>query len=410
MTATALEDSLAGICGDDALRAATDADRVGSHLPRLVVEPGTEAEVAAVLRACTEAGARLVARGSGSALDWGPPVTACHAVLSTRRLDRLLEHEPGDLVCVAQAGMSLGALRDRLAAAPGHRQALMLDPPGGDRCSLGGVVARNAAGSLRTGYGTPRDLLLGVRFVLADGTVGHAGGKVVKNVAGYDLGRLLTGSLGTLAVITAAAFRLHPVPAASATVVLEGASATRLGDACERLRSLDAVATVLDMHWPDSLLVVRVEGTAAGVAAQAAEVARAVGGRHLDAAEADDLRARLAPRPWDGDGAVAGIGIPRSRVAALLERLSDLAVAAVVRPGAAAAEARCLLDAGVVSALRDAVERLGGHLVLRRGGADLRAAVSPPRLDLVAGDLAAAVKRHLDPAGTLSPGRLGIPG
>ena len=404
-----LDDALAAACGADHVRGAGVEDRVGGITPRLVVEPAGESEVADVLRACTEAGARVVPRGGGTAPDWGPPPAGCDVVLSTRRLDRLVEHQPGDLVCVLEAGMSLGTARARLATAEGHRQALMLDPPGGDRCSIGGLIARNACGSLRTGYGTPRDQLLGVRFVLADGTVGHAGGKVVKNVAGYDLARLLTGSLGSLAVITSAALRLHPVPAATAAVLLESASPRRLGDACHRLGFLDTVATVLDVHWPEGLLLVGVEGTRAGVDAQAAEVVAAIGGRRLDEAEAADLGTRLSARPWHGEGAIVGIGIPRSRTAELLEVCSDLAVEAVLRPAAAVAEARCLLAAPVIAALRDAAAGLGGHLVLRRGGAALPTELSAPQVDPVAAALIAAVKRRLDPTGTLSPGRLGVP-
>ena len=406
MTASTLEAALVAAVGAAGVRAAGDGDRAGEVMPRLVVEPTGEAEVAAALGACAAAGATVIPRGGGSALDWGPPLTGGEVVLSTRRLDRILEHQPGDLICVAESGISLGRLRAGLAAAPGHRQALMLDPPGADRRSLGGVIACNAAGSLRTGYGTPRDLLLGVRFVLADGTIGHAGGTVVKNVAGYDLGRLLTGSLGCLAVITAAALRLHPVPAATATVVLEAASPSRLAAACERLRELGLTPARCDLHWPDGLLLVGVEGTTAGVADLAETIAGAVGGRRLDLAEAAALDARLADRPWGGPGAVTGLGVPRSQTAGLLELCSDLAVEAVVRPAAAAAEARCLPDPGVVGALSAGLERLGGHLVLRRGGAGLAGAVAP-RVDPVAAELMAAVKRRLDPGGTLSPGRLG---
>ena len=166
---------------------------------------------------------------------------------------------------------------------------------------------------------------------------------------------------------------------------------------------------MLDVHWPDGLLLVRVEGRSSGVDAQAAEISRAIGGRRLDDAEAADLGARLSARPWLGEGAILGIGVPRRRTAELLEVCSDLAIEAVLRPAAAAAEARCLLAAPVIAALRDAVARLGGHVALRRGGSVLPAELSAAPVDPVTATLVAAVKRRLDPTGTLSPGRLGVP-
>ena len=108
----------------------------------------------------------------------------------------MIAMEPGDFVCIAQAGMRLADLNAALEAEPGHRQRLMLDPPHGADATLGGIVATNASGPLRHRYGAPRDLVIGARMVLADGTRAKTGGRVVKNVAGYDLARLLCGSLG----------------------------------------------------------------------------------------------------------------------------------------------------------------------------------------------------------------------
>ncbi|KWX11014.1 hypothetical protein TR74_00225, partial [Carbonactinospora thermoautotrophica] len=168
-------------------------------------------------------------------------------VLDTTRLARVVEHAAGDLVVVVEAGTRLDTLQETLAA---HGQRLALDPPSGG--TVGGTVAANAAGPLRLLYGTARDLLIGVTVVRADGVVARAGGKVVKNVAGYDLGKLFTGSYGTLGVITQAVFRLHPLPAARAYVtrtVADAAEASRLVQAVLRSQLVPA-ALELDLPRP----------------------------------------------------------------------------------------------------------------------------------------------------------------
>jgi glycolate oxidase FAD binding subunit len=136
--------------------------------------------------------------------------------LTTEGLDRVLEHEAGDLTCTVEAGVRLATLNRALAL---HAQRLSLDPPGDP--TIGALLAGNLSGPLRHRFGAARDLVLGVTLVLADGTVASAGGKVVKNVAGYDLARLVCGSRGRLALIARASLRLHPIPKASRTVVVE---------------------------------------------------------------------------------------------------------------------------------------------------------------------------------------------
>ena len=136
--------------------------------------------------------------------------------LMTDGLDRILEHEAGDLTCTVEAGIRLSVLNAALAR---RGQRLSLDPPGDP--TVGAVLARNLSGPLRHRFGAPRDLVLGVTLVLADGTIASAGGKVVKNVAGYDLARLVCGSQGRLALIARVSFRLHPLPKAARTLVVQ---------------------------------------------------------------------------------------------------------------------------------------------------------------------------------------------
>jgi glycolate oxidase FAD binding subunit len=395
---------LARELGDELVREATAADAVGGIVPAAVVSPADESAVAAVCALAHREGLALVVRGAGTRQQWGRPPRRCDALLDTRRLSGVVEHAPGDLVCTVRAGTPLVELRTVLEAAPGHRQWLPIDPSGGDAQTLGGVVATGAAGSLRVRYGTARDLVIGARFVLGDGTVGHSGGKVVKNVAGYDVTRLLVGSLGTLAVITEVTVRLHPLPPARRSLVIERASPARLAALADLLRTAPVVLSAADVCWPDATARLRVEGTEQGVEEQATALADLTGARRVDEAEADAIEAALSQRPWRGEGAVVGLAFPRTRLAELLEVASAYTVEMVVRAPLGVAEARVPESPEVVAQLRTAVERLGGNLVLHRGGAHLAAAAWPaenaPEMALMR-----ALKRSLDPAGVLAPGR-----
>jgi glycolate oxidase FAD binding subunit len=198
-------------------------------LPRFVAAPATVAEASGLLRAAAAHDLAVVPRGGGSKLGWGAPPGSCDLVVDTSALNQVVEHAAGDLVVRVQAGVSLARLGEVLA---GAGQQLALDPPpcpgaaptadgAWPGATVGGILATGAAGPRRLRYGTPRDLLIGITVVRADGAVATAGGKVVKNVAGYDLGKLFTGSFGTLGLIVEAVFRLHPLPASAAYVAVD---------------------------------------------------------------------------------------------------------------------------------------------------------------------------------------------
>ena len=200
-------------------------------------------------------------------------------------MTRVLEHEAGDLTCTVESGIRLSALAAALALSG---QRLSLDPPGDP--TIGACLAANLSGPLRHRFGAPRDLVLGVTLVLADGTIVNAGGKVVKNVAGYDLGKLVCGSRGRLAFIGRVSLRLHPAPPATATVVVETADPSSVVAA---LLSSQLVPSALDVLHPGRVAVLY-EGGAAAVAAQVASTKALVGGVEADATVWKESRARQA--------------------------------------------------------------------------------------------------------------------
>lgn len=295
MTAEAIPAPLAQACA--VVRPAGEADAVGGVQPQAVAVPSSPQEAAALMRAAAELGLAVVVRGSGTRLHWGNPPERCDLVIETTGLDEVVEHAAGDLVATVQAGVRLERLSEVLGAAG---QRLALDPPGGG--TVGGVLATGVAGPLRLRYGTPRDLLIGITVVRPDGTIAKSGGKVVKNVAGYDLGKLFAGSRGTLGLITQATFRLHPVPAAVAYLTCECTAAV---DACQAIAtSLQSPAgpVAAELDWPSASDPVRVcialEGSQAGVAERAVALTRLLG---------RDVAPFVTPRPpaWWGSGPAA---------------------------------------------------------------------------------------------------------
>jgi glycolate oxidase FAD binding subunit len=259
--------------------------------------------------------------------------------LATDGLDRILEHEAGDLTCTVEAGVRFSALGAALAQ---HGQRLSLDPPGDP--TIGALLAENASGPLRHRFGAPRDLVLGVTLVLADGTIASAGGKVVKNVAGYDLARLVCGSRGKLALIARASFRLHPLPRAARTLVVE------TDDPASAVASLlrsQLQPSALDVLLPGRVAVL-FEGSERAVATQ------------VDAAQVLVGGAEAGGEVWAESRERQGLARLRLRFdpGSLARTLSELGEA-IVRPGAGVAYVRTDVPSDNLSqSSPDAVERL----------------------------------------------------
>jgi glycolate oxidase FAD binding subunit len=391
---------LRAACGEVA--EVTTGDAVDGVPARWVAWPRSTGEVSAVLRAAAELGLRVVARGTGTRLSWGVPPTAVDLIVDTSRMDAVLAHAAGDLVVTTQAGLRMVDLQNQLAP---HRQRLALDSAG----TIGGTIATAASGPLRYRYGSVRDLLIGITVVLADGTVARSGGTVVKNVAGYDLGKLYTGSLGTLGVITEAVFRLHPLPEASRWITVAAADATRAAAAVAAVRASqhDPVAVEVDRaaSGPPVTVGVAIEGVTGGIDGRAEAVTDMLAGAAGAPGTVTDQ-----PPDWWGQPPHPPQG-PAATVTCEPTGLADLLATA---PGALRGSA----GAGVLVAGLSDGDRLGTELAqLRRiatwhgGGAVLRCA--PPHrkagLDVWGPVPALALMRRLkdqfDPQHRLSPGR-----
>src|SRR5579862_7648462 len=300
-----IRDALSAAC--PATREGRPSDAVAGVVPALVSSPASTAQASALLAAAAAHDLTVVPRGAGLGLGWGLPPASCDLLVDMSSMAEVIEHVAGDLVARVQAGTTIGHLASVLAQAG---QQLALDAPA--HATVGGVVATGTAGPRRLRYGAPRDLLIGITIVRADGTVAHSGGKVVKNVAGYDLGKLFAGSQGTLGLITEATFRLHPRPGAVAWVTGEFGPSDRAGAASAVATAAGSalVPSAVELTWAASassgpaLLRVGVllEGTASGVADRANQMSE------LIAAAGGTPTVALSPEPfrWPEEVPVAG--------------------------------------------------------------------------------------------------------
>jgi glycolate oxidase FAD binding subunit len=264
-----LED-LQNIVGEEHAREARAEDAVDGVAPQFVAEPGSIEEISELMKLASEEGLTVSPRGSGTKMDLGNPPRHIDLIVSMVRMNEVIEHTPGDQVVRVQAGLKLRDLQEQLATAD---QLLGIDPPERE-ATLGGIVAANSSGPRRYRYGTMRDLIIGITVVLPDGTIAKAGGKVVKNVAGYDLSKLFTGSLGTLGVIATCNFRLHPKPEAARTIAVELSDTLLVGRAAQAITGAQLVPSAVELHWSEDakLLTVLIEGIQPGVEAQAETV------------------------------------------------------------------------------------------------------------------------------------------
>lgn len=295
----------------------------------LVLErPASAEEVAAVL-----ARGRIIRPfGGGTKIAWGAVGAAPEVELSTERLDALVEHNEGDLTAVMQAGVRLREAQESFA---GAGQRLALDPPDLDgRATIGGVVAAADSGPLRHRYGGARDLILGVQVALADGTVARAGSRVIKNVAGYDLAKLMCGALGTLGVVCEVIMRLHPQPTQTITIAGRGGKAGALARAVKALNRLPLELEALDINWDgeSGAVLAQAAGRASHATAELVTDVLSAEGLETELVEADDeLWASQRARQRAGEDREVTVRV--SFPPAELERVLKTAPGAVGRAG-----------------------------------------------------------------------------
>jgi glycolate oxidase FAD binding subunit len=397
-------------------RAAAPADAIDGRLPTVVLEPANLASLSAMLEWANRDGLAVVPRGAGTRLARGCRLSRFDAVLSLASLVVPVEHGAGDLVATAAAGATLGQVNAQLTRSG---QRLPIDPPFGDRRTIGGIVATNDGGPWRHRYGTCRDLIIGVELMLADGRRAKAGGRVVKNVAGYDLARLVCGSSGTLAVVTAATFKLAPVPPASRTVVVGASSVRALLELAHALSATALTPSAVEIEAPEPLLLVRfesTEGSAAHQASAAVAMCRTAGlnPKVLAGAEEEARWRDHGAEMWRESRTVAKISVVPSAGAGVLEvceRLATLNEVEWMVTGQAALGVflvslggEVARQAAVLTGLRAEARAGRGSAWLVAADGELKALIDPWTELGSALPLMKAVKTRFDPNRTLSPG------
>ncbi|WP_047863743.1 FAD-binding oxidoreductase [Rubrobacter aplysinae] len=414
-------DELQEIVGAANVREASGGDAIDGVAPSHVVEPGTTEEVSGVLALANERGLGVAPRGAGTKLSLGNVPSRLDLIVSLSRMDEVVEHVPGDQIIRVQAGLPLSELLDRIK---GSDQILALDPP--ERklgATMGGLVAANSSGPRRLRYGTVRDLIIGITIVLADGTIAKAGGKVVKNVAGYDLSKLFTGSSGALGVITETNFRLHPLPEAARTIAVDLDDASRAGEASQEIMKSSVEPSSCELHWRSGrgTLSVLIEGIDPGVEAQSETITQILQGfgetRSLSDEEADSLGPEEPPRTGDDEVALKISAFPAglTHVLQTVERAADgSGLECRIVASAASGVAQVGLSGGGEEAQASAIQEVRDHVVGEYAGGSVTVWRAPAgvkrRVETwgPAGDkevLIRRVKERFDPRATMSPGR-----
>jgi len=414
ITASAIEEKLRSIVGSDYFRAATVDDAVSGVQPKFVAEPADEHELASVLSCANDAGIAVIPRGGGSKLAWGNPLKRAHLILSTARLNQVLEHAWADLTVTVEAGCTLRALQQKLAL---HRQRLALDALWPERATMGGLLSTNDSGALRLRFGSLRDLIIGVTLALPDGTLASSGGKVVKNVAGYDLPKLVTGAFGTLGVITRAIFRLHPLPRSIRTLSISAAHVEEAQSRMLAIQDSNLAHTALQVRGDSGgqiVVDILFEATDAGLAAQESQSRALVGESVVQQSTNGVWSARedVWRRPLE-NVVVAKLSVLPSAIAKTLRLVEQIAnpqtvpFQYVVQAGGLGA----LRLEGEVTALRAVMEQVRREL--ESTGASLIVFHRPPGLESLDAwgspadsiSVMRALKYQLDPKATLNPGR-----
>src|SRR6266536_2856212 len=399
------------VTGEPALLAAHNVD---GREPALVCFPVSPEQVAAALRLCSEANATIVPWGGWTAMEIGNPPRQVDVVIGLERLDLLVEHDQANLTATVQSGHRLAPLQEVLAR---HNQFLPLDPPASARATVGGVVATNLNGPRRSYYGSVRDLVIGMKVVLASGEQIKAGGKVVKNVAGYDMVKLFVGSVGTLGIITEVTLRTAPVAETAATVIASGtlAQAERLSEELSRSALLPAGVFLsndgAEGQWQLAIWCEGFEETVARHLRDLDDIAARIGMNTtiLRAKSHDQFWGKLRDFPLQPDCLVYRVTLPRAKIFDFTQLVQKWAGVKLISNIAAGTVWLAL------SAHRSGVEkfvelievahRQHGHAVVFAAPAELKQGVEVWGPSPTTISLQREIKRQFDPKGLLNPGR-----
>lgn len=410
-----LHADLSAIVGAEQVQAATAADAIDGVQPQMVVAPADQAQVAAVLKLAASAGLRVAPRGGGSKLGWGNPARRIDLILSLRRLDRVIEHAWGDMTATVEAGCTVAELQRTLAE---HGQRLALDPHWPEVATIGGIVATNDSGALRARYGTLRDLILGVTVALPDGTLARSGGKVVKNVAGYDLPKLMTGALGTLGVIAEATFRLYPLPADVRCVRFQSSDLSALHQLMLRVLDSTLVMTGAQLSVASEAapaLDLRCEGIAAALDAQIAQLMQLGAGLSASSLAPDDWPRYESLWPAAESALICKVSVQPTEVSTLVEAIRRVAgplrldwelkiqALGVGLLRVSGPNEQALLAA--LSILRSEIARLSGACVALHAPPAIKQRIDVWGAEHGALTLMCRVKDRFDPQHVLNPGR-----
>lgn len=397
----------------------------------LVLAPGSSGEITEVVNLAASEAQTIIPAGGATFLDAGNVLERSNLIVTTRRLSKLIHHEPADLVATAQAGLTLCEFQDELRR---KGQWLPIDPPDDGAATLGGVVATAACGPQQLGYGPLRSFVIGLRAILADGTSIKAGGNVVKNVAGYDLCKLFTGSYGTLGIITEVTFKLRPVPIETRTIVASGqrSALTNIGKniarqsspvAVEILSPVAARQIVANVNRGDYVLLVRFAGASRAVVVETANALKLIRAENVPCATHDEDE-----ELWNGVIKAASGGANNllwragTRPSELASFLDDVAaleqddvshINVQWQAGLGDGRVRVFARAPVypresvhaLERLREKAENLGGKLIIERAPMDIKNEIDSWGGIGSASELMQRIKHQLDPENLFSPGR-----
>jgi glycolate dehydrogenase FAD-binding subunit len=402
-------EELRAIVGEANLTPATPDDAIVGVQPQMVAAPGNEQDVAATLKWADQNGLAVVPRGGGTKIDWGNPPVRADLILSTARLNRILEHAWADMTASVEAGATVQSFQDTLAQ---HGQRLAIDPLFPERATIGGLLSTNDSGTLRLRFGALRDLIIGVTIALPDGTLATSGGKVVKNVAGYDLPKLVTGAMGTLGVITRAIFRLYPLPRTRRSITLSLDSAQQANHLLVAVQASKLAHTGLQLRMDTEgkpEVDVRFAGTETGMDAQTATL-RGLSGNARETSTSMEAWERLRGL-WRNatNSVIAKFSVLPTEIGVTCEKVRQIAGAnvrwTVVIQGTGLGWIR--LDAhdgaSLESATRELRKQVQPFVILRRPAALAMMDVWGNTSDSF--PLMVAVKQQFDPNGTLNRGR-----